>query len=54
MSMQTDVTDPITRAFLDKINAAKGPQIYELSPQEARKVLSKVQEVSVKDNARDH
>ncbi len=48
MSMQTDVTDPITRAFLEKINAAKGPQIYELSPQEARKVLAKVQEVSVK------
>lgn len=35
--------EPTTRAFLEKVNAGKGPQIYELSPEDARAVLSKLQ-----------
>ncbi len=35
--------DPQTRAWLDELNAAGGKQIYELSPEDARKVLSDVQ-----------
>ncbi len=39
--------EPATRKFLDGANANKGPQIYELSPKEARSVLLKAQEVDV-------
>jgi acetyl esterase/lipase len=39
--------EPMTRAFLDKINASKGPQIYEMTPEDARDVLSKLQKTRV-------
>ncbi len=35
--------EPQTRAWLDRLNAAGGKAIYELSPEDARKVLSDVQ-----------
>lgn len=35
--------EPTTRAFLDKINSSTGPALYELSPQEARKVFDGLQ-----------
>lgn len=41
------VVDPVMQQFLDKINAQSGPQIYELSPIEARNILLKVQNVPV-------
>lgn len=52
MSMGTVSTmrkgiDPIARAFLEKINALRGPQIYEMSPQDARNVLLKLQSGAV-------
>jgi len=36
-----------TQQFLDKINSAGGPPIYELPPEEARKVLEKVQDINI-------
>lgn len=42
------VIDPIMKKFLDKINSQGGTPIYELSPTDARDVLLKVQDVSVK------
>lgn len=39
--------EPKTREFLEKINSAGGPQIYELSPEDARNVLREVQKVDV-------
>lgn len=39
--------EPTTRAFLDRINASKGPQIYEMSPEDARAVLSQLQKTRV-------
>ncbi len=39
--------EPATRSFLEKINASKGPQIYQMSPGDARNVLSDVQAVEV-------
>jgi acetyl esterase/lipase len=39
--------EPATRSFLEKINASKGPQIYQMSPANARNVLSDVQAVEV-------
>jgi len=36
-----------TQQFLDTINSSEGSPIYELSPTEARKVLSKVQDVNI-------
>src|SRR5208337_5209857 len=52
MSMETTSRlfsgmDPTTRAFLEKINAMRGPQLYEMSPEEARNALSKVQAIDV-------
>jgi len=41
------VLEPVTQKFLNEINSLSGPPIYELSPEEARKVLLKVQAVSV-------
>lgn len=41
------IIEPTTQMFLDNINSQEGSPIYELSPAEARKVLSKVQDVQV-------
>jgi acetyl esterase len=41
------VIEPITRKFLDSLNAKGGPQLYELSVEDARNVLSTVQAVNV-------
>lgn len=41
------VVEPIMQKFLDNINAQNSKPIYELSPEEARKVLLKVQDVPV-------
>jgi acetyl esterase len=35
--------EPSTRAFLDELTAAGGPPLYEMTPQEARDVLRRVQ-----------
>jgi len=35
--------DPIVKEFLAAVNSQKGPQIYELSVEAARKVLSDAQ-----------
>jgi acetyl esterase len=35
--------EPTTRAFLEKINAMRGPKIYEMSVEDARKTLSGLQ-----------
>jgi acetyl esterase/lipase len=35
--------EPTTRAFLEKINAMRGPQIYEMTPEDARRTLSELQ-----------
>ena len=39
--------DSITRAFLERVNADTGPQLYELSPKDARAVLLKIQAIDV-------
>jgi acetyl esterase/lipase len=39
--------EPATRAFLEKINALRGPPIYEMSARDARNVLTGVQAVEV-------
>jgi acetyl esterase/lipase len=39
--------EPTTRAFLDTLNAQGGPQLYELSVEEARKVLTSAQAIQV-------
>jgi len=39
--------EPTTRAFLEKINAMRGPQLYEMSAEDARKTLNKVQAIDV-------
>lgn len=39
--------EPITQQFLDNINSQSGPPIYELSPTEARNVLTKVQDINI-------
>lgn len=41
------IIEPTTQMFLDNINSQEGLPIYELSPTEARKVLSKVQDIHV-------
>lgn len=46
-SPQKHIIEPNTQKFLDDINSLKGPAIYELSIDEARNVLSKVQDVDV-------
>jgi acetyl esterase len=49
--MKTDskipVLEPRTQAFIDSLAAAGGPALYTLSPDAARAVLVKVQEVAV-------
>ena len=37
---------PEAKAFLDKINSARGPPIYKMSPADARMALTKVQQAS--------
>jgi acetyl esterase len=43
MSSLSNAIEPITRAFLETINAQGGPQIYELSVDDARGVLAGAQ-----------
>jgi acetyl esterase len=52
MSMETTgelsrVIEPTTRAFLEKINAMKGPKLYEMSAEEARASLLPIQDIPV-------
>lgn len=35
--------DPVVRAFLERINALRGPPIFQMEPAQARKVLSNLQ-----------
>jgi acetyl esterase len=35
--------DPVVRAFLEKINALRGPPVYKIAPAQARRVLSDLQ-----------
>lgn len=39
--------EPTVRAFLDKINAMRGPPVYQMSVEDARKALSSVQAIDV-------
>jgi acetyl esterase len=46
--LSTEITviqsiEPVTRSFLEKINSLKGPQLYEMSINDAREALSSVQ-----------
>jgi acetyl esterase len=47
MSTETTISldniEPTTRAFLEKINALRGPPIYKMSPEEARAAVTAVQ-----------
>lgn len=42
------IMEPIIQEFLDYVNAMEVPPIYELSPDDARKVLLKFQDIEVK------
>jgi acetyl esterase len=44
---QNPVLEPRTQAFVDSLTAAGGPPLYALTPDDARAVLVKVQEVPV-------
>lgn len=44
---QKHIIEPTTQQFLNTINSSGGSPIYELSPEDARKVLTKVQDVNV-------
>lgn len=46
-SSNKPAVEHITQQFLNNINSQKGTPIYELSPTDARNVLSKVQDVSI-------
>lgn len=48
MNQLSNVIEPKTREFLESINSSGGPQIYELSPENARNVLKEVQAVDIK------
>ncbi len=48
---QIPVLEPRTQAFIDSLAAAGGPPLYALSPDDARAVLVKVQEVPVEKPA---
>lgn len=37
------ILDPMVKAFIDKINALRGPPVYEMPPNDARRVLSDLQ-----------
>lgn len=41
------IIEPCTQQFLDNINSQGGTPLYELSPTEARNVLSKVQDIDI-------
>lgn len=43
MNQAIDKLEPITKAFIEKINKLDGTPLYELSPKEARKVLDDLQ-----------
>ena len=43
MNQAIDLLEPTTKAFVEKINKLDGTPIYELSPKDARKVLSDLQ-----------
>ncbi|WP_292388575.1 alpha/beta hydrolase, partial [Methanosarcina sp. UBA5] len=47
MSQPIDLLEPATRAFLEKVNKQGGTPIYQLSPKDARKVLSDLQAAQV-------
>lgn len=46
-SPKKHIIEPITQKFLDNINSLKGSPIYELSIEEARNVLLKVQDIGI-------
>jgi len=41
------VIDPIMQEFLNNINAQKGTPLYEMTPEDARNILSKVQDINI-------
>lgn len=47
MSQTIDLLEPVTREFLEKVNKQGGTPIYQLSPKDARKVLSNLQAAQV-------
>ncbi len=47
MNQTINLLEPTTRAFLEKINKQDGTPIYELSPKDARNVLSGLQAAEV-------
>ncbi|MFI5176713.1 MAG: alpha/beta hydrolase [Terriglobia bacterium] len=47
MNPLSKAIEPATRTFLEALNAKKGPQLYELSVEEARNALSRTQAVPV-------
>jgi acetyl esterase len=47
MSQAIDLLEPTTRAFLEKVNQQGGTPIYQLSPKDARKILSDLQAAQV-------
>lgn len=47
MSQTIDLLEPVTREFLEKVNKQGGTPIYQLSPKDARKVLSDLQAAQV-------
>ncbi|MBZ5553447.1 MAG: alpha/beta hydrolase [Acidobacteriia bacterium] len=53
MNPLSHAIEPTTRLFLDSLNAKGGPQLYELSVEEARKVLATAQAIPVTKLAAD-
>ena len=47
MNQTIELLEPTTRAFVEKVNRQGGTPIYELSPKDARKVLSDLQAAEV-------
>ncbi len=47
MNQTIESLEPITRAFVENVNKQGGTPIYELSPEDARKVLSNLQATEV-------
>lgn len=47
ISTVTRAMDPKASSFLEKINASKGPQIYQMTSDDARNVLTKIQAIDV-------
>lgn len=46
-SPKKHIIEPITQKFLDDVNSLKGSPIYELAIEDARNVLSKVQDINI-------